>query len=170
MVIGACAVVVVALGIWAVNSGGTDKPAKPQVPSKRPPPSEAVADRDPAVHVPAIKTSGRAGKTPDVPAPQIKEADLQRADQCYEEAKKLDLQARKAQKIGDHGAFNRLINDAWDKLEEVGPLLKPYDEWFEEADLGDWAIPASYLRYQKRIAKIDRLRGRIRRIRPMRRN
>ncbi len=167
--IAAGAGVVILVAVWALSQGGNDEPAEKPVASNPPAAKQAVADKEPPQALPAVKTRGKPGKTPDRPAPEIRETHLQRAEALYQEAKRLDIQARKAQKTGDHGSFNRLINDAWDKLEEVGPVLKPYDEWFELADLDDWAIPASYLRYQKRITKIDRLRGRIRRIRPMRR-
>ena len=167
--IGAGAVAVVILGIWALTGNTNDQPAKKPAQSNPPRTKSAVADQQPARAVPAVKPRGRPGKTPDRPAPEISEADLQKAEQFYAEAKKLDIQARKAQKAGDNSAFNRLINDSWDKLEAVGPVLKPYNDWFELADLEDWAIPGSYLRYEKRIAKIDKLRGRIHRVRPMRR-
>ncbi len=167
--IGAGAVAVVILGIWALTGNTNDQPAKKPAQGNPPRTKSAVADQQPARAVPAVKTRGRPGKTPDRPAPEISEADLQQAEQFYAEAKKLDIQARKAQKAGDNSAFNRLINDSWDKLEEVGPVLKPYNDWFELADLEDWAIPGSYLRYEKRIAKIEKLRGRIHRVRPMRR-
>jgi len=168
--IGAGAVIVVLVAVWALNGPGNDKPARqPTPPRHQPAAAEAVLDKEPTFGVPAVKNSGRPGKTPDRPAPRIVEADLKKAEELYREARKLDIQARKAQATGDNGTFNRLINDAWDKLEATGPVLQAYDEWFDEADFEDWAIPGSYVRYQKRIAKIEKLRGRIRRVRPMRR-
>ncbi|MHC4515099.1 MAG: hypothetical protein ACYTGW_10805 [Planctomycetota bacterium] len=167
--IGAGAVVVVLVAVWALNGPGSDKPARPATPSRNQSATDAVLDREPSFGVPAVKTRGRPGKPPDRPAPAIQEADVAQAEALYREAKRLDIEARKAQKAGDNTTFNRLINDAWDKLEEVGPILQAYNDWFELADLEDWAIPASYLRYQKRIEKIEKLRGRMHRIRPMRR-
>ncbi len=167
--IGAGAVAVVILGIWALTGNGNDQPAKKPVAGNPPLAKKAVADKEPPRAVPAVKTQGKPGKTPDRPAPEIREADLRRAEALYQDAKRLDIQARKAQKAGDNSTFNRLINDSWDKLEAVGPVLQTYNDWFDLADLEDWAIPGSYLRYEKRIAKIEKLRGRIHRVRPMRR-
>lgn len=160
--------VVVALGIWLLNPGGGKEPVQKPAVGKQPPARNAVADKQPAKEVPAIRTSGRPGKAPDRPAPEILDADVAKAEELYHAAKKLDLEARQAQKAGDHTSFNRLINDAWDKLEAVGPLIQRYEDWFEEADLSDWAIPASYLDFRKRMDKIDKLRGRVRKVRPMR--
>lgn len=169
LAIGAGAVVVVILGAWLLNRGGGQEPARKPAAGKQPPAKNAVADKQPGAQLPAVKTSGRPGKTPDTPAPEIQETDVAKAEQLYREAKKLDLEARRAQKAGDSATFNRLINDAWDKLEAVGPLIQRYEDWYEEADLSDWAIPASYVHYRRRIEKIDKLRGRVRKVRPLRR-
>lgn len=170
MAIGGGAVLLVALGIWALNRESGSSSGKLPAAGRQPATEDAVADKEPAAQVPAVKAEGHPGKTPDFPAPEIQEADLAKAEALYAEARNLDIQARKAQKSGDHSTFNRLINDAWDRLEQIGPLIQRYEDWFEEADLSGWAMPGSYVGYRRRMEKIDKLRGRIRRIRPMRRN
>jgi hypothetical protein len=161
--------VVIVIGVWALLGSGNDKPAKTPPAQHQPAVKEAVADKEPRRAVPAVKTSGQPGKTPDRPAPEIQEADLVRAEEFYKEARKLDIQARKAQTTGDNATFNRLINDAWDKLEAAFVSLEAYDAWLDEAILEDWALPGSYVRFGKRLEKLEKLQGRIKRVRPPRR-
>ena len=168
IIAGAAALVLIL--IWQL--GGND-PAKKNGDSRKQPAAEAVADKSPKQAVDAVKTS-RSGDDvvlvpPERPAPEIRESHMRQAEACFDEASKLDIAARKAQKTGDNEAFNRLINDAWDKLEGAFEVLKPYDLWLDEAIIYDWILPPSYVAFGRRIEKLERLQGRIKRIRPMRR-
>ena len=41
--------------------------------------------------------------------------------------------------------------------------------WLEEADMGDWKVPSAYRPLQDRITRLDKIRGRVKRIKPNRR-
>ena len=44
-----------------------------------------------------------------------------------------------------------------------------YTLWLEEANMEDWKVPGSYSGLQERLARIDKLKGGIKRIKPDRR-
>jgi hypothetical protein len=165
LIIGGGVVIVVILVAVAMNMGGDPPPN--QEPVKE-------ASKDPAPEVKPVKAksenySAKMLKEPDTPAPTIPASVLTKVDTLLATAKKLDIDARKAQNSGDSGKFNELINDSWDKLEELNSFIEKYTMWLEEADMGDWKVPSAYRPLQDRITKLDRIRGRVKRIKPNRR-
>lgn len=93
----------------------------------------------------------KAGKTPDRPAPAIDADKMAKAEKLFEEATAEWNEAQKQRKAGrPKTEWKPNLDRAWDKLEEQRALLEDYSDWYEEADLGDWAIPAEYEALTKR--------------------
>lgn len=165
LIIGGGVIIVVILVAVAMNMGDTPPPKDPPV---------KKATKDPEPEAPPVKAksenySAKMLKEPDTPAPKIAADVLPKVDALLAEAKKLDLDARKAQRTGDAGQFNKLINDSWDKMEEITKVIEKYSYWLELADLDDWRVPREYGPLQERITKLGKLRGRVHRVKPNRR-
>jgi hypothetical protein len=167
MIIGGGVVVVVILVAVAMNMGGEPPPKRQDAPVKE---AEKVSDPKPApVKARSQNYSAKRLKDPDTPAPAIAADVLTEVDALYAKAKKLDLDARRAQKAGDGDKFNKLINDSWDTLLELEERITLYTNWLEEANMDDWRVPTAYGPLQRRITKVDKLKGLIKRVKPNRR-
>lgn len=161
-------VVLVVVVIAAMLFGGDTKTTTP---TKKP-----VADSSAKVDKLATPTkkdssmpAAKAGTEPTVPAPALSADLMAKTDANYRKAKKMNDDGRRAQSKGNNKEFNKLINDSWDKLEELNSFIEKYTMWLEEADMGDWKVPSAYRPLQDRITRLDRIRGRVKRIKPNRR-
>ena len=110
----------------------------------------------------------KPGKPPTKAPPTLETATLTAADELYNKAKTLDLDARKAQAAGDQQKFNTLINDSWETLTKLDKHLEPYTNWLEEADMEGWEMPGIYRQLQRRFNQYDKLKGRVRKAKPNR--
>jgi hypothetical protein len=106
----------------------------------------------------------REGETPERSAPPIQEADLARAQQHYENAKQKWNEGQRARSSGDHETYVTATKEAFEEMEKQRDALRPYTDWYEEADLGDWAMPAEYGALQRRLDTYDRLYQRIKKV------
>ncbi|MEO0480012.1 MAG: hypothetical protein AAF196_11060 [Planctomycetota bacterium] len=108
---------------------------------------------------------GRAGSTPDRPAPALNEAIFSQVNEFYEEAKQLRNEGQTARQAGNTGEFRRLYNEALDKLRE-GLEMIPEDAllWYDEADLEGWAIPGAYVAYEQWSAKWVKLESELHKV------
>ena len=142
---------VISSGSGEVQAGGGAAPAQPV--ASRPDP-----DPEPG--------NARAGKTPQTPAPAISAEAWAQADAQYDKAKELWTQAQLARNKGESKQYADTLRVAWTELEKLREVMSPYTDWFEQADLEGWAMPAEYDRLQQRLNQWDPLRQKVHKLMP----
>ena len=157
--VGSAAVFVAAWVVFRPLGRGVEPAIDPD-----PLPTEVEREPERAPRVPATP-----GKEPDTPAPTFSVEILTATDLLYEQAAKLDVDARRKQASGDRDEFVRLLREAASELEKIDEHLDPHALWLEKAELGDWRVPSDYVVLQRRLEKYYKLRSRIFRVLPRRR-
>ena len=150
----AVAGVLLTLGVM-LGSGGSSQAAEPTRPAAAGAGSKAQAQ---AQHE---TTPGRA---PDWPAPKIDPLDLGRAEEIFARAKDRTNEAKLANRAGEKGKSNIAAREAWTEFEQMGEVLRAYTDWLEEADLGEWQIPAEYEELRSRLGRYDRVRVHVKKL------
>ena len=98
------------------------------------------------------------GKAPGWPAPKIDPVDLGRAEEIFARAKDRTNEAKLANRAGEKGKSNIAAREAWTEFEQLAEVLRAYTDWLEEADMGDWQIPAEYEELRSRLGRYDGVR------------
>jgi hypothetical protein len=163
MLFGGVAVVVVVILLVVMNRGGdgaaNGEPAK-ATPGAAERPGTPPANPTPA---PAAGTfAAKAGKTPGRPAPPLAQTLL---DQCFAllaQGKALSNEGVKLRLAGDNEQARAKQSAASDKVEEIKRLTTTNWAWQEEAELGDWALPAEYVRLGSLYTEIGKLENQVR--------
>ncbi len=158
--VGGAAVVVVVVLVWLVTSGGADSSAnKNTEPATTRPP--AVAKPTPTKAAPRPTEQARAGKPPARPAPPIPASVFEQAETHYQAAKTKWNESVRAKRKGDINTAREAAAAAWQQFLSQRDLLEPYMEWFEEADMEDWTMPADYVRLQRLLNTYDKLKVKV---------
>ena len=152
----------VLIGISSLTGGGD------QLETAAPSPGVAAAEPGPGSSWSESASASKFLEEPDEAAPRLDASVIRDAEELYQKAKELHDDARRAQAV-DNAKFSQLINDSWDSLLALDASLEKYTDWLEQADMEDWRVPGSYSSLQRCITKIDRLKGRVHRVKPMRR-
>ncbi|MCB9870242.1 MAG: hypothetical protein H6836_01285 [Planctomycetes bacterium] len=165
IIVGGVVVVGVLIVVLSMMSSKTEAPKpKPKTPAAKTEPEKPAAKSS----LPEPAMQAKPGKPPTKAPPTLETATLTAADELYNKAKTLDLDARKAQAAGDQQKFNTLINDSWETLTKLDKHLEPYTNWLEEADMEGWEMPGIYRQLQRRFNQYDKLKGRVRKAKPNR--
>ena len=143
-------------GSGGAGKGGTD--ASPAKPASASPQSGTPPSSSPSGGAP------KAGKTPDRPAPTIDPASLALAQQHYDTAKDKVNEGERARQSGDSGTYTAALQVAFQELESQRDALRPFTDWLEEADMGDWALPAEYTALQRKLGEYDKLFQRVKKL------
>jgi hypothetical protein len=160
MVGGLLAAIAVVVVIVVMAGGGSGGGATPAADTPRSAPQGGTA---PAAAVPQAGASvstkldgrSRAGKTPGRPAPPIAQADLDRAAAHYAAGVAKWNESQAARNKGDTTAYAAALDEAFAALAKQREAIRPYTDWFEEADLEGWAMPAEYDGLQRLLDKWD---------------
>lgn len=110
-----------------------------------------------------------AGSQPGRAAPAIPESVWGKAGALYREAAGLWNDGQEARGEGNSAEYQRAVLDSWAVLEKLYAAIEPYTDWFEEADLEGWEMPADYDRLQGRLDVWDSLRAKVRKMKPIKR-
>lgn len=166
---GVAGVALVVVLVFVLSRGGSDAAAATSTPPAAggaPPAADARGTRaeDPDLS----GGTERAGKTPDRPAPSIAAADMQRAEEHYRAAVEKWNDSQRSRNAGDQTAYAQALDDAFEELQKQREALRTYTDWFEEADLGDWAMPAEYDVLQQKLDVYDRLYQRVKKLKQVR--
>jgi len=139
LVIGAAAVAVVVILLILVSGNPSD--AKAASPERAP---AAVPASSRAAPAPIATDAGKAGKTPDRPAPELSGSTLQRLDEILAEAKVHYNEGVKKRLAGDNSGARACQAEAKKLLDQWENLIQPQLLWQEEAELSGWQQPGSY--------------------------
>jgi hypothetical protein len=97
------------------------------------------------------------GKTPTRPAPTIDPERLARADEHYGRGKDLWNEAQKARRAGDQRLYGDKLKEAFAAMDAWRDEVRIYREWYAEASMEEWRIPAEYdglIRGQQKAHKL----------------
>lgn len=155
------AIIVLVAAYVGFNSGGGGDPTPP---AEQPKAAQPAAKQEAPKPKPVVEAgSAKAGKPPKRPAPAIDERVYEKTDAWYDQARKLFEDGQKLRDKGDSNAFQKKMHEAWDIMEQIPPALDSYTTWEEEANMGNWAVPAEYDALRKRLARYDELRMKLKR-------
>ena len=166
--VGAALVFVAVLAVFGSPEEDPEPSFDPQ-PSFDPGATRTDEGPVPKLPRPASRVQATPGKEPEIPPPTFAVEILAQTDTFYEQAVKLDIDARRKQASGDRDEFMRLLREAVAELAKIDAKLDPHALWLEEAELGEWGIPSEYVVLQRRLEKYYKLRGRILRVLPRKR-
>lgn len=155
-------VVLAVVVIYFVFMSGPSAPAADQ-PGEPPAP---VRSEEPRRVTPSRAS---AGTPPDRPAPAIPALVWDDADDLYRRAADLWNEGQDARRAGNTAEYQAAVLDSWGVLKELYSGIEPYTDWFEEADLEGWAMPADYDRLQQQLGVWDSLRTKVRKMKPAKR-
>jgi len=85
----------------------------------------------------------------------------------FREATEIWNQGQSAREDGRTRDYQKALLESWDALERMYAALEPYTDWFEEADLEGWAMPAYYGVLQKRLDLWDGFRAKVKKLKPV---
>tara|TARA_R110002096_G_scaffold358_15_gene2157 strand:- start:366 stop:860 length:495 start_codon:yes stop_codon:yes gene_type:complete len=159
MIIGGAGLLVLILILVMANSGGSgdeNNESGGTTPAKQP----ANQPAKPRGDVPVAGSS--AGKTPDRPAPPLSQATLGKMRDLLAEATAISDAGMKLLGQGENMESRRKQSEAKVKVDEIKDLIEKPSRWYEEADMGGWAIPGEYVTMNRLYAKLSKLEKRIR--------
>lgn len=142
----------------ATGTGGTTSGAAPGSRSPAPP-----ANLTPAPQPGATSFAAKAGKPPGRPAPPLDAATLDQCRKLLAEAKAISDEGVKLRMAGDNEQARARQSVASDKIEEVKRLTATAWLWQEEAELGEWALPAEYVNLAQLYDRLGPLENQVRR-------
>lgn len=144
-------------GDGQANASTKDAPKKSQ-PAETKTPAKKMA-------VPSATTEAdKPGKSPDRAAPAIPASVWTETAALFQTAKDKWNEGQTARKAGEVQHYKDAVNEAWQAMEQLSAKIEPYASWFEEADMGGWAMPGDYVRLQKRFNVWDRHSAKIQKI------
>lgn len=153
MIIGGVGVLVLIVILVMVNSGGDDKnDTGGNAPAKQP--------EKPRGSVPLPGAS--AGNTPDRPAPPLTQDTLDKMAKLLAEAKAISNSGFALLKDGKNMEARTKQSEAKVKIDQIKALIEEPSLWYEEADMGEWSIPAEYVAMNRLYSKMSTLQKTIR--------
>lgn len=159
MIIGGVGLLVLIIILVMVNSGGGDDDTNDtggNAPAKQP----ASQPEKLRSNVPV--SGGAAGKSPDRPAPALTQDTLNKMADLLAEAKSISNSGFALLKEGKNMAARTRQSEAKVKIDQIKALIEEPSLWYEEADMGDWSIPAEYVAMNKLYSKMSTLQKTIR--------
>lgn len=164
MLLGGGGVLAVVVLLVAMNSGGGDgdKTAAPTPAEKPNPPAAAPAAAPAAKPAAAPASAPRAGKPPAKPAPTLTAETLQQARQLLQQAKGLCNEGITARVAGNNTEARTKQSAASDKIEALKAMTKTNWDWQEQAEFGEWAMPAEYVALGDIYTEVGTLENKIR--------
>lgn len=160
MILGGAALVLVLILVLVNSGGGGSDDDNNNNDSGGNTPAQQPAQRTPSPSV--TVGSDTSGKTPDRAAPPLSQDMLSKMTSMYAEAKALSDEGIKLQKSGEKIAGSAKQSAAKVKVDAIKDMIEEQSLWYEEADMGGWAIPGEYTAMNKIYAKISRLEKTIR--------
>jgi len=162
MIIGGIAVVVVIVLVLVMRSGGGGAAAATngdKAAAKESPKAETPA---PPSGAPVELAGAKAGKPAGRPAPPLPAETLQQLNDLFAKAKALYAEGVKARTAGDNTGARQKQSEATKLLEQWRALIEKQLNWQEEAQMGDWAMPAEYMTLEKLYLPYQDLLKRVR--------
>lgn len=168
---GAAALVGVIAVVWMMSAGGgvaagsgsgekdttnTTAPVTPPASTATPPPSSPSKSYGPS-----------EGKAPGRAAPPIASSTWTEIEALYDAAKAKWNDGMRARKVGDNATFATVMKEAWASIVAIKDKIEPQTDWFEEADLSGWRMPADYVRLGDWLKKFDTLRSKVQKVKPI---
>ena len=163
---GIAAAALIAVLVFALGGGASDaqQAGVPQEPSAATDPTPA-ATAAPSSEPLVVTGAGRAGSVPDRPAPAIDQAVIDEARGHYDAAVQLWNEGQRARQSGASDVYVKRTKEAFDELQKQRELMRPYTDWYEEADLEGWAAPAEYsVGLQRLLDQWDPLYQRVKKL------
>ncbi len=159
MIIGGAGLLVLILILVMFNSrggGGDADDTGANAPAKQP----ANQPEKPRSNV--AVSGGLPGKSPDRPAPTLTQDTLNKMSDLLAEAKSISNSGFALLKEGKNIEARTRQSEAKVKIDEIKALIEEPTLWYEEADMGDWSIPAEYVAMNKLYGKLSTLLKTIR--------
>ncbi len=164
MLFGGVGIAVVVVLIVVMSRGGGDASdanttgANAAAKSSTAPPPTLTPAPSPA----GATLAAKPGKTPARPAPPLSQALLDQCGTLLAEAKALSNEGVKLRLAGNNAEARAKQSAASDKLERIKELTATPWSWQEEAELGDWALAAEYVRLGALYTEVGKLENQVR--------
>jgi hypothetical protein len=163
MLFGGIAVVVVIVLFVVMSRGGDKEPANGANAAPKAAAPAAAPSTTPAPQPSGARTfAAKAGKPPARTAPALPQSLLDQSWKLYDEAKALSNEGVHARNTGDADAAAKKQSAAAVKLEEIKKATAVPWGWQEEAEMGDWALPAEYVALGRLYDDVTKLEKQVR--------